>query len=176
MRGNAEDLPARLRRAELIKAGSNHRLAGDRELAKRCLRASPGIRKAEPLGEYVMLSDEARTRLGIRTIGAHDVSKRARTMRVKAKRRERDAARRLARGMRPQSQSLAQTRPWEAEGISRRQWYLNRKTHQVLVEVTDSMELQKICRALDFVTAGPVYQVCTDSHPPSAQIPAPSPL
>jgi hypothetical protein len=133
-----------------------------------------GIRKAEPLGEYLRLPDEVRTRLGVRTIGAHDVSKRARTMRIKAKRRERAAARRLAKGMRPQSQSLAQTRPWEAEGISRRQWYSNRKT--VLVEVTDSIELQKICRALDFVTAGPVYLVCTDSCPPSAQFCAPSPL
>jgi len=138
-------------------------------------QASRGIRKAEPLGEYLRLPDELRTRLGIRTIGAIDVSKRARTMRVKAKRRARDAARRLAKGMRPQSQSLAQTRPWEAEGISRRQWYLNRKT-RVLVEVTDPIELQKICRALDFVTASPVYRVCTDSHPPSAQFSAPSPL
>jgi hypothetical protein len=40
--------------------------------------------------------------------------------------REQARRRRAAQGMRPHSQSLSRTRPWEAEGISRSTWERNR--------------------------------------------------
>src|SRR4051812_30479442 len=38
------------------------------------------IFNADKLGEFLRLSDATRTRTGIRTIGAHDISKRQRTL------------------------------------------------------------------------------------------------
>jgi hypothetical protein len=86
-------------------------------------RYGKALHKADDLGEYLRLSDEMRTALGIRTIGAHDVSRRQRTLRRKQRRRERERRRRIERGARPQALSLSRTKPWEGEGISRRTWY-----------------------------------------------------
>jgi hypothetical protein len=86
------------------------------------------IFNAEKLGMYLRLSDATRTRTGIRTIGAFDVSKRQRTLRRKLKARERQARLRRKRGARPHSQSLSRTKPWEAEGVSRTTWYDRRTT------------------------------------------------
>jgi hypothetical protein len=63
------------------------------------------------------------TAWGIKTIGGYDVPKRQRTLRRKQKAREREARRRRGHGARPQSQSLSRTKPWAAEGVSRRKWY-----------------------------------------------------
>ena len=86
---------------------------------------------ADKLGTYLRLSDATRTRTGIRTIGAFDVTKRQRTLRRKLKARERQARLRRKRGARPRSQSLLRTKPWEAEGISRASWYRKAKANMV---------------------------------------------
>jgi hypothetical protein len=96
--------------------------------ASRCGKA---LHKADDLGEYLRLSDEMRTTLGIRTIGAHDVSKRQRAMRRRRRNREAKERRRHERGARPQAQSLSRTKPWEREGICRRTWERRRNRDAV---------------------------------------------
>jgi hypothetical protein len=86
---------------------------------------------ADGLARYVGLPYSDRTRLKITVIGACDVSKQERA----DLRRQRDRAyqeqKRRERGARPQTQSLSQTRPWEAEKISRRTWERRRKNARV---------------------------------------------
>jgi hypothetical protein len=78
------------------------------------------LHKADDVGEYLRLSDEMRTELGIRTIGAHDVSSRQRTIRRNRRKREAKERNRREQGMRPQSQSRSQTEPWKKYGVVRR--------------------------------------------------------
>jgi hypothetical protein len=93
--------------------------------AKVIIRASTCGRplyKADDLGEYLRLFDAERTKWGIKTIGACDVSRRERILRRKRQRREREAERRHRHGARPRSRSLSRTKPWQTKGISRRTW------------------------------------------------------
>lgn len=71
---------------------------------------------ADKLAWKIRLTDETRTRLKIKTIGAIDCSKAERAAKAKARRKERDAARR------PPKQP-PRGKPWIALGISRRTWY-----------------------------------------------------
>lgn len=68
---------------------------------------------------------------GFKTIGGCDVTPTIRQKIAANKKRKHDkarqAAKRLKQGRRPHSQSLSQTKPWEAEGISRRTWERRRK-------------------------------------------------
>lgn len=97
-----------------------------RELVPPIL-ANPQRWKADALAWRLRLTMEQRTMLGITTIGAVDMNKGARTKRRKQKDRERKAAKRRAKGVKPrkvyEGQSLSRSKPWEAEGISRRTWY-----------------------------------------------------
>lgn len=87
---------------------------------------------ADGLGWRLRLTKEERTMLCITTIGAFDMPKAARTKRRKEKDRERKAAKRRAAGAVARSdyekQSLEASKPWVAEGISRRTWYRRRLT------------------------------------------------
>jgi hypothetical protein len=77
--------------------------------------------KAATAGNRLQLTSVERATLKIRTIAL--VSREE----AKAERRRKDAAyqasKRHASGATPHSQSLSQTRPWEAFGWSRRTWY-----------------------------------------------------
>ncbi|KEC75589.1 hypothetical protein RLPCCGM1_c0968 [Rhizobium leguminosarum bv. phaseoli CCGM1] len=85
---------------------------------------------ADALGHALHLSYAERCALDIRTIGAFDVPKTKRAKLQKAKRRQRELSRkekqRRAAGAAPRADylanSLSQSRPWEAFGISRRTW------------------------------------------------------
>jgi hypothetical protein len=79
------------------------------------------------------LMDADRTRLGIRTIGAVDYSKAARTKRNKRIRRDRERKRREAAGAKPRSQSLSVLKPWERENppMKRSTWYRRKRAGQV---------------------------------------------
>lgn len=85
---------------------------------------------ADALGHALQVSYDERCQLDLRTIGAFDVTKRQRTTIQKAKRqhcdRQRKAVERRSRGAVTRAEylanSLSQTRPWEAFGISRRAW------------------------------------------------------
>jgi putative DNA primase/helicase len=83
------------------------------------------------IGAEVELALAERIRLGITSLRPYDVpwrvcrrlTKLARNSRKKLKAREE----RRAAGMKPWSESLAQTKPWLAEGISRSTWYSQRR-------------------------------------------------
>jgi hypothetical protein len=85
----------------------------------------------DDLGASLRLGYADRTRLAIRTIGSHDVNKKARARLTKARRRERDrlraAEKRKANGATPRAvylaTSLSATQPWKQMGISRRTYY-----------------------------------------------------
>jgi hypothetical protein len=96
------------------------------EIIEASQRGRP-LYNADALGEYLRLTDRERTAWGIRTIGAHDVSRRQRTLRRKQRARERQARHRQRRGAQPHSQSYSRTRPWATKGISRRTWERRRK-------------------------------------------------
>jgi hypothetical protein len=83
--------------------------------------------KADPLGKYLGINYATRHQLGIRTIGARDVTKRARTLLRKRKDKATKAAKRRANGARPHSESRTATKPWRALGMSRRTWYRRRR-------------------------------------------------
>jgi hypothetical protein len=85
---------------------------------------------ADALGHALLVSYDERCQLDLRTIGAHDVSKRQRTKLQKAKRRERDRLakqkKRRAAGAQTRDTYLAEanstTKPWLAFGCCRRTW------------------------------------------------------
>lgn len=83
--------------------------------------------RADKLGWKLRLTALERRELKIRTIGAMDQTKAERRAQARASKRQRDHARRRAQGAKPraeyEAQSLEQSQPWKAEGISRRTWY-----------------------------------------------------
>jgi hypothetical protein len=85
------------------------------------------VRRADALAEWLEVDIALRDRLGLRTIGATDMKKRARTLRRKRKDRENKAAARLEKGARPHSESYAATEPWVEAGMSRATWYRHGK-------------------------------------------------
>jgi hypothetical protein len=83
---------------------------------------------ADNLARFLGVTYKQRERLGLTTIGALDVGKRARRELRKRKDRLAKERKRREQGARPQALSLSRTEPWKAEGISRRQWYRRRKS------------------------------------------------
>jgi hypothetical protein len=89
------------------------------------------LANADNLAELLDLQYADRQRLAIYTIGAVDKTKRQREILKKERKREHDRAmkeaERRAQGSTSREQylaaSLSRTRPWLAEGISRRTWY-----------------------------------------------------
>lgn len=76
--------------------------------------------KAAELGNLLNLTVAERQTLRIRTIRQAGVSDRELKALERAREAERQRKRRRKAGAKPRSESLAQKRPWEAEGISRR--------------------------------------------------------
>lgn len=78
---------------------------------------------AAELGGMVRLTLEERERLGIKMVrpaGMSDAEFEAYRRRRKI---AKDRLRRRQAGAKPRAQSLAETRPWEAEGVSRATWF-----------------------------------------------------
>jgi hypothetical protein len=104
---------------------------GERELELREAHLKPPPRlSADQLAERLGVTMELRTRLALTVIGAIDCDKQSRAARRKERRRiearERMARLRRTRGAKLRAEyeakSLSRTKPWEAEGISRRTW------------------------------------------------------
>jgi hypothetical protein len=87
--------------------------------------------KATTLGWRLGLTADHRAMLGITTIRAVDCTDEQMAENRKAKARQRTEANRRAKGAVPradyEANSLSRTKPWEAEGISRRTWERRRK-------------------------------------------------
>lgn len=86
---------------------------------------------------------EERTRLGLKTIGACDLTASERKAAMRDRKRDRDRERqqlkRRAEGRRlrnsPEGHSISKLQPWLAEGISRRTWYRRRGTTVSRVDI-----------------------------------------
>lgn len=89
----------------------------------------------ERLAQRLAVTFEEKTTLALHHIGCIDASAPAleedRRNRRRRRARERAAAKRAARDATPRdlwlARSLSQTKPWQAEGVSRRTWYRRRK-------------------------------------------------
>ncbi len=101
------------------------------------------IQKPDAVAKLLSVNFAERERLGLRTIGANDVSSKKRKSIVKALKRQRDRdrmlAKRRAQGRTKRSvyeaKSLSHLEPWVAEGISRATWYRRRcETGQSRIE------------------------------------------
>jgi hypothetical protein len=105
--------------------------AGEQRDIVPAILANPQRWKADALAWRLRLTMEQRTMLGITTIGAIDLARAARLKRRNKLERERRTRNRRVQGAKPRRQyeqeSISRTKPWEAEGISRAQWYRNRK-------------------------------------------------
>ena len=77
---------------------------------------------ADNLARFLGVTYAQRQALHLTTIGSIDVGKRARKELRKRRDRRYQQAKRRAAGARPQSESLSQTQPWRALGMSRRTW------------------------------------------------------
>lgn len=93
--------------------------AADELIAK--VIARPRKFRADTLAKLLNVTDAERRALGLRTIGATDRDAEARKADRRAADRERKRAARKA-AARPRV-TLAQSRPWEAMGMSRATWY-----------------------------------------------------
>src|SRR5262245_23069013 len=84
-------------------------------------------RTADNLAEFLRVTYEQRQSLHLTTIGSVNVKKRARKELRKRRDRIAKERKRRALGMRPQSESLSATKPWEKLGMSRAAWYRKNK-------------------------------------------------
>src|SRR5262245_61128681 len=116
---------------------------GEKQMALREAALSPPTRlTADQLAERLGVTMELRSRLGLTVIGAIDCDRQSRADRRREPRRRRDRERMVAkrrgkgakRRAEYEAQSLSRTKPWEAEGISRRWWYRRQRAagNQVL--------------------------------------------
>jgi len=88
---------------------------------------TPKYLKADNLARFLGVTYEQRQALRLTTIGSINVGKRARKELRKLRARKALIAKRRAAGMRPQSESLSATKPWEKLGMSRAAWYRRNK-------------------------------------------------
>jgi hypothetical protein len=85
---------------------------------------------ADNLAKFLGVTYAQRQDLRLTTIGSVDVKKRARKELRKRRDRVAKEAKRRALGMRPQSESLSATKPWEKLGMSRTVWYRQNKARR----------------------------------------------
>jgi hypothetical protein len=104
---------------------------GERDALIAGILANPHRFGADALAKKIKLTAAQRARLGITTIGASDMNAEQRKAMRKLKEIERKRKKRRAAGAKPRAeylaQSIEQTKPWEAEGISRATWHRRRK-------------------------------------------------
>jgi hypothetical protein len=100
-----------------------------RELITKIV-SSPKKFRADYLAKRLNLTDQQRAELGIKTIGAADVTKEERKELAKRRKVERIKEKRRAQGIRSRAEyegrSLTKMKPWEVAGISRATWYRRR--------------------------------------------------
>jgi hypothetical protein len=121
---------------------------------------NPKMLRADALARKLHVKFREREVLDLRTIGACDVSKAARTLAKKERKRARDrrrvAAQRRQRGVKLREQWLAErltaTKPWLAQGISRRTWERRRRDAENgrFQSATGLLEsVSQVCRTIE---------------------------
>jgi hypothetical protein len=104
-------------------------------IASEAFSAPPKLAPDDAVGERLRLSYAERRLRKAYTIGSFDADRTERKRRTRSRKKERDrvkvAEKRRSKGAKPraiyEAESLARTKPWEAEGISRRTWERRRK-------------------------------------------------
>jgi hypothetical protein len=93
---------------------------------------NPRMEKARAIAQRLLVTYDERTKLNLRTIGAHDVDPREQARRRKERKRQYSKARaarlRAERGAKSREEYLAansvnRTKPWERLNIGRSKWY-----------------------------------------------------
>ena len=87
----------------------------------------PCVFRKETLGRLIRLTDADREKYKAWSIWPIDLSLAEAKLRRKQHDRDDKAEKRRAAGATPRSESLSQTQPWVAEGISRRTWERRRR-------------------------------------------------
>jgi hypothetical protein len=100
---------------------------GDRSDLIDTAKRTPRVHRKEALGCIVGLVDAERQKFKAWSIWPIDLSRAESKLRTKEYDLQYSAERRRAAGARPQSESLSRTKPWVEEGISRTEWYNQRK-------------------------------------------------
>lgn len=108
------------------------------ELIKR-----PRKYRADPLGQLLNLTSEERDRLKIHTIGAVDLDREQRKQRRREKDKKAKQEKRRAAGATPRAQSISQTKPWLALGISRSKWYADQQKSREVGACRDSGQFRR---------------------------------
>jgi hypothetical protein len=99
----------------------------DAEIRGGILDLGPYWYSARSLGNRLEIDNEARERLQAWTIEAYDITKEQREVINREKNKASHEQGRRKAGAKPRKQSLSQTKPWEAENISRSTWERRRK-------------------------------------------------
>jgi hypothetical protein len=97
-----------------------------RAIVDEALAVNP-IFGCDRLAKFLGLSYQQRTLLGIKTIGACDLSRAQRRKQRRHKDRMAKWRKRRSAGMRLQSECLSATQPWKELGMSRASWYRRNK-------------------------------------------------
>jgi len=111
-------------------------LADRQHMLREAALSPPPRFTADQLAHRLGVTMDLRSRLALTVIGAIDCDKAARTERRRELKRIRDRIRRSAERRAAGAQTrveyetngLSRTKPWEAEGISRRTWYRRHQT------------------------------------------------
>lgn len=128
--GHLRDAPRRISRwldhwAPWLSLASHERVISD--ASEKPLRY-----RADKIAWKLKVTAAEREQLKLRTIGAIDQTRHERQAIARQRKRERDRARRMAKGAKArkdyEGNSIEKSKPWIAEGVSRATWFRRRET------------------------------------------------
>jgi len=146
-----DDIVDRLAVSKVVGPGLVYRQLRDAAVAAI---DNPRMGKADAIAAKLMVTDDERVELKLRSIGAHDVDKQERARRRKecnrqrAKERaarlraERRAMTREAYLAQAKAKAAARVKPWEQAGVSRATWYRRARETGVSFPITLSVSLE----------------------------------
>jgi hypothetical protein len=103
--------------------------------------------RADSLAHLLNLTSEERDGLKIHTIGAVDLDKEQREQRRRERDKKAKQEKRRANGATPRAQSISQTKPWLALGISRSKWYSDQQKSREVDACRDSGQFRRQYKA-----------------------------
>lgn len=122
-----------------IRAAYAETKAWRARMAARTGRPHRLMMDMDVIGEKLGVTDEVRTEARAWNIGTMNGSSAARAQARRERDRQHKQVKRRIEGVVSrkdyEAKSLSKTKPWEAEGISRRTWYRRRAGHEVMAQV-----------------------------------------
>lgn len=121
------------------------------------IAAKPLNLKSDTIGRMLNLDWHTRDKLRLWQIGAVDLDTEARKERRKLRHRQWMKDIRRDQGAKPrakyEAESLMKTKPWQAEGISRRTWY-RRQSHDPVAQVREQTNVAQVREQSTFLNPG----------------------